>query len=192
MAKPRGGAKSNPGNRRQRRAAAQEAAKQADTVSSPPTTNPVIPATDVSMAPAAAGASDSQRRSQDQIRASFALCRVKQHFARDDQGGNYRAYARALPSGVIRSGLGQALAMEKAREKLVGHELLFGDLSEWLSNEWKTSPYHGQDDVIAAIMNGSEADYVRAQVEVIALLRWIKVFSEAYLPRPSDREDVPA
>ncbi len=135
----------------------------------------------------------------DQRRAAFALKAINS-LEDVDRCQEYRAYARRLPSTVIRAGLGQALALELAQsassnEGAKYHANLLNHVSGWLvaADGWGArSPYHsthlraGGDftniDLIKAIMAGSEADMIRAQVEVMAFLKWLKIFAEALIP----------
>jgi len=141
--------------------------------------------------PAAQGTATGQggepRRSQAQKRAADALAKVT--VLRDGNDyGNYRSYVKALPARVIMNGLGQALAMEKAgASKDVGHEMLFNHVQDWLLNGWEHTPYRGQSNILAAIVNGSEADYIRAQGEAMAHVEWLKKFAVAYLKDKDDQ-----
>ncbi len=132
----------------------------------------------------------SVRRSQAQKRAAYALTAIQALQAkRKDEYGNYRGFVRSLPAAIVASGLGQALAMELAGSKRdKGHELLFRHLSDWLCNAgqngWASSPYRGGADIVAQLMAGDEANYIRAQEEAMALLVWLKKFAEAFLQRP--------
>ncbi len=111
------------------------------------------------------------------------------------QYGNYVSYVKALPATIIMSGLGQALAMEKAGanksgDVKAGHERLYRHLNNWLCNAggtgWTSSPYSG--DVLEAITDGNDADYIRAQAEALEYLEWLKKFAMAFLEEKQDRE----
>lgn len=134
-------------------------------------------------------------RSLAQKRASFALEKIKALKDRDKKEyGNYRGFVRSLPATIVVSGLGQALAMELARsERDAGHKMLHAHLSEWLRNAggvgWASTPYNGGSDLIQQIVGGSEADYIRAQEETMALLVWLKKFAEAFLEKPATEGD---
>ena len=142
-------------------------------------------------APAAQGTATGQggepRRSQAQKRAADALAKVT--VLRDGNDyGNYRSYVKALPARIIMNGLGQALAMEKAgASKDAGHEKLFEHVQDWLLTGWENSPYRGQEDLIAAITEGEESDYIRAQGEAMAYVEWLKKFAVAYLEDKDDK-----
>ena len=112
--------------------------------------------------------------------------------------GNYLAYVKALPATIIMSGLGQALAMEKAgRTKSgdvgAGHKKLYAHMEAWLcnydKNGWETSPYAQKTNILEAITNGTEADYIRAQVEAMEYLEWLKKFAVAFLVEGKDGDD---
>ncbi len=130
-------------------------------------------------------ASPSAGQSPAQKRASHALGRI--HALVNQNYGNYPAYVKSLPAKIIMNGLGQALAVEKGQGKdLVGHELLFGHMQDWLLHGWESSPYKGQEDILIALCNGSEEDYIRAQGEAMAYIEWLKKFAVAYLKSDDD------
>lgn len=103
--------------------------------------------------------------------------------------GKYVSYIAALPATIIKSGLGQAMAMEKAGSKDdIGHKLLCQHIEEWLtaSHGWPESPYRPQPNqprnLLKAIVNNhNQKDYVRAQAEALAYLEWLKKFAVAFL-----------
>ncbi|MEO3430169.1 type III-B CRISPR module-associated protein Cmr5 [Pelagibius sp. CAU 1746] len=127
-----------------------------------------------------------------QKRAGHALDQI-QKMHRKDEYGNYVAYVKALPAAIIMSGLGQALAMEKARgpetktDKVSrGHANLYYHLNTWLCKDWQDSPYSRGSDVLEEITRKSEADYIRAQAEALAYLEWLKKFAVATLRDPGN------
>lgn len=120
-------------------------------------------------------------------------------------GGNretareYRAYVRGLPAVIISNGLGQAIAMELAQSQRKqggeAHGLLLDHVTAWLVSEegWgSSSPYlrSAKSDaqgryrtaaLIGAIIEKSEADMARAQIEVMAFMKWLKIFAVALI-----------
>ena len=100
--------------------------------------------------------------------------------------GNYRNFVQSLPATILRNGLGQAMAMEKAgRAKDKGHGLLFDQMQLWLCVGWAKSPYRSKpDDLMRAIVEGDQTAYVRAQAEALAYLDWLKKYAVAALPEP--------
>jgi|GEM_PF-259477 len=145
---------------------------------------------------------DAKKRSLAQRRAEHALWCVQQ--VQEKSKGlqaRYKSYARALPATILMSGLGQALAMEKAGATKGGdqgeaHRLLYQHLHSWLCNRplsgedapkgWPHTPYAEQDDVLAAIVGNDEQAYLRAQAEALAYLEWLKKFAEALLEDDND------
>jgi CRISPR-associated protein Cmr5 len=125
-------------------------------------------------------------------RAQHALERVEK-LERDVEGknrderkeilGNYVAYVEGLPANIIRSGLGQAIAMEKASAKNdPGHKLLYEHIDSWLTADRKSAPYRNQiGRLLNAIVNNDQHTYVRAQAEALAYLEWLKKFAVAFL-----------
>jgi CRISPR-associated protein Cmr5 len=130
----------------------------------------------------------------DQLRAADALRAVRA--VRDLPGGDdfrssYRAYADRLGPAIVMNGLGQALATERAaagpaadRESpdRQAHAALYENVSQWLCRAGD-GVFHGEPDLLAALMAGDQAGYLRAQAEVLAWLTWHKKFCHAELPR---------
>ena len=150
-------------------------------------------AASTTMQPEPARQDTTSFRSQAQKRAADALEKVKALRDRNDYG-NYRSYVKALPAKVIMNGLGQALAMEKAGAQAknevirAGHEKLFKHMQDWLLTGWEHKPkrYRDKTDILAAITQGEESDYIRAQGEAMAYVEWLKKFAVAYL---EDKDD---
>ncbi|WP_417847042.1 type III-B CRISPR module-associated protein Cmr5 [Thalassospira povalilytica] len=131
-----------------------------------------------------------------QKRAKHALEQINSLQNADDYG-KYVPYVNALPASIITSGLGQALAMERAGCKLSGHKFLFKHMLDWLGKGWERSPYKdkvgqaGADDeqakaLFMAITEQNERDYIRAQAEALEYLEWLKKFAAAFLTDPDD------
>ncbi|WP_321338128.1 type III-B CRISPR module-associated protein Cmr5 [uncultured Cohaesibacter sp.] len=104
--------------------------------------------------------------------------------------GNYLAFVKSLPATIILSGLGQAMAMEKAGSSKdgdvgLGHEYLYAHMNDWLcgngNGSWQHSCYKDKTDILDAITSGDERDYVKAQIEAIEYLEWLKKFAVAHL-----------
>ena len=132
-------------------------------------------------------------RSLDQHRAADALASVKQVMSAGDPNflASYRSYVERLASTIVTNGLGQALATERAAAGPEGspkkaderaHMELYANLNRWLCRP-DGGVYPGAADVLDAMMERSQADYVRAQAEALAWLEWHKKFCQAYLPR---------
>jgi CRISPR-associated protein Cmr5 len=119
-----------------------------------------------------------------QKRAKDALLKIEKLSDYD----NYLGYVKALPATIVLSGLGQALAMEKAGEKKDrGHGYLYKHMNDWLLKEWTNSPYREKADILTAITLGSEKHYIAAQVESLAYLEWLKKFAVASLEGLADK-----
>jgi len=126
-----------------------------------------------------------------QKRAGYALDRINEIEGKDyTWESNYLSYVKALPATIIMSGLGQALAMVKAGankkgDVKKGNAKLYEHMSAWLCNEdgsgWQNSPYRREDNVLDAITNLDEDDYIRAQAEAMEYLEWLKKFAVAFL-----------
>lgn len=134
-------------------------------------------------------ANPTVKQSMAQKRASHALGKVREleteakRTSAKQAYGLYVSYVKALPATIRLNGLGQALAMEKAKAgKHVGHDKLFAHVSDWLLRGWGTSsPWYGKPDIFTAITGGSQDDYLRAHAEALAYLDWLKKFAVAML-----------
>lgn len=136
----------------------------------------------------------------EQQRAKFALEKVN---ALSKEGkekyGNYKGYVEGFPAAILMDGLGQACAtlMAKAKPKGnaenqrersgqsekgdAGAKFLFEHLQEWLCKNSEFAPYKGKNDLMQAIVDTPQQTYVQAQAEAMALLVWLKKFSQAFL-----------
>lgn len=122
-----------------------------------------------------------------QLRAAHALLAIKR-LEEDKNYGNFGSYVQRLPATIVMNGLGQAMAGELAAARLGkgdkmdiderAHKTLFGCVESWL---FASRAYEGEQDLMAAIVESSQEDYVRAQAEALAYLDWLKKFSQAYL-----------
>jgi len=123
--------------------------------------------------------------------------------------GNLRAYVENLPTTIVMSGLGQAMATELAAARMGEDDSSIGrcELSEMIkflqvpargkrsSDErahellfcivqdwlWEERVYSRDQDLMEAIVRGDQKKYVRAQAEALAYLEWLKKFSQAFL-----------
>lgn len=133
----------------------------------------------------------------EQRRAEHALNSVRAVIKRGDAfGKNYRSYVDRLGPAILTNGLGQALASERAAAgdakdgvgsgDAAAHRQLFENMSSWLTVGCGIYKVVQGQDVLNAIVTGSERDYLRAQVEAIAWLTWHKKFCRAYLKREDE------
>lgn len=126
-----------------------------------------------------------------QRRAASAL-KVVQDIEKTDYNGKFRSYAERLPASIVMNGLGQALASELAaagrgdtgKSDGEAHKRLFEEIKGWLLEERKIYPE--KSDLMYAIVNGSQEQYILAQAEALAYLEWLKKFSQAFLKKEAD------
>lgn len=122
-----------------------------------------------------------------QKRAAHALDAVKR-LEKDNNYGNFGSYVQRLPATIVMNGLGQAMASELAAARGCkdkderAHRILFELVENWLQ---KCNAYP-KTDLMIAIVQGNQEDYVRAQAEALAYLDWLKKFSQAYLNGDKD------
>lgn len=122
----------------------------------------------------AGGPTLDQRRARH---AWEAVKRVKEKagpHARQDPK-KFGGQAKKLPTRIMASGLGQALAFLKAKDYAPG--LLF-ELADWVLV--KRHERQGQPpDLLQEIVNGDSAFLRRATDETLAYLQWLNRFAEA-------------
>jgi CRISPR-associated protein Cmr5 len=128
-------------------------------------------------------------------RTPLALQRAKHALEAVDslQGadiGKYVSYVKGLPANILRSGLGQAMAMEKAGAKTdKGHGILYAHIDNWLTADRPNAPYRNRTgQLLHAIVNNDQDKYLRAQAEALAYLEWLKKFAVAFLGEDSTQE----
>lgn len=128
-----------------------------------------------------------QSLTRDQRRAQHALQKVRS--VPGELQSDYQSYAKRLPANIVINGLGQACAMLLAQAKRKpaekdAHRLLYNHLQEWLCV--KQAVYPKQADLVEAVIESSQREYIRAQAEALAYLEWLKKFVQAYLAGEED------
>lgn len=134
-------------------------------------------------------------RTLQQQRAGHALKtirrRCEEHEADLKLQGAYLAYVNALPATILNNGLGQAATMLVAAAKgnaQDAHQLLYDDLSAWLSGNEALAGLPLEGDLIEALMESDQDIYVHAQGEALSYLHWLKQFARAYLRSEADEQ----
>mgnify|MGYP002622378200 CR=1 FL=1 len=145
----------------------------------------------------------SQNLTRDQLRSQHAFKSVKGVLGIvkkqiDDAGSDekrqgkakkypqeYLSYANSLPANIVMNGLGQACAMLLAQAKGKqanedAHRLLYDHLHGWLC-QGEHAVYANQACLVQAVIGSGQRQYIRAQVEALAYLEWLKKFAQAYL-----------
>ena len=135
-------------------------------------------------------------RTLEQDRAHHALRRVRELRTRGEQfAKRYRSYIERLGPAIVTNGLGQALAAERAaagetpnKPEETAHLEVYRSLQSWLCRP-DSGVYPGADDLLEAILEHDEAQYLRAQAEALAWLEWHKKFCRAEFPQDESPED---
>lgn len=125
------------------------------------------------------------------LRARHALAKVRDTAKEKKIIEEYLSAARGLPAEIRMNGLGQAIAMLRARGvKNQGAKALYEHVSDWMCRPNSPSPYQGKENpeeaLLDAIVNGPEAAYRQAYVEIDAYLAWLKRFADALLEKPKE------
>jgi len=128
---------------------------------------------------------------REQQRAQHALQSVNQVQTKAKKfRDEYKSYAESLPANIVMNGLGQACAMLLAqagrqksnnKSKESAHQLLYDHLQSWLCGNANAAVYPKDQDLVKAVINHGQREYVRAQFESLAYLNWLKKFAQAYL-----------
>jgi CRISPR-associated protein Cmr5 len=134
----------------------------------------------------------SEKPTLDQRRARHAWEAVKSFAAahpkneeggkrvRDEKAKKYGTQARKLPSRIMASGLGQALAFLLAKGDCP--ELL-SSLADWVLDKRKSAdsrqPAPAPDQLLVWVVKGSSDDLRLATAEALAYLQWLIRFAEA-------------
>lgn len=122
----------------------------------------------------------------EQQRAQHALAQVREVEKECDaeQRRLFVTRVEGFPAAVLTNGLGQAVAALLAQSKRDYQSppgRLYRILQGWLCRDDPRAPYRGAGDLIQAIVGNDRAAYLRAQVEALAYLKWLKTFAVAFL-----------
>ncbi|MDD2919541.1 type III-B CRISPR module-associated protein Cmr5 [Rhodoferax sp.] len=101
--------------------------------------------------------------------------------------GNYLAYVKALPANIRSLGLGQSLAFALAKaegdlDKPYG--LLYSHVTGWLCKRLIFGSDATPENFMVKLTAGNQDKYLRAQIEAMAYLEWLKKFAVAKLKKP--------
>jgi len=112
----------------------------------------------------------------EQQRAAHAM----QHVQHVRSGKEFVSLASGFPTMIHTNGLGQALAfcMGKKDEQ---YQEIVDMLSDWLCSEGKPFAGYDKQRILEAITSSPMEVYMRAQVEAMAYLLWVKKFAKALI-----------
>ncbi|MCC6785228.1 MAG: type III-B CRISPR module-associated protein Cmr5 [Planctomycetes bacterium] len=127
-----------------------------------------------------------QRRAGDALAQVAALNRESPAFKE-----RYRAYVDRLCASIVMTGLGQALATERAaagpkptKDGERAHAALYEHVQQWLCR--RDGVYAQAADLLQAITTSDEALYLHAEAEALAWLQWHKKFCRAAFPKGAE------
>ena len=144
---------------------------------------------------------NSAKQILEQKRARHALEMVNEVKEKYPEGSenrkNFVSYVEGLPAAILNNGLGQAAATllaQAGKEKDDPHRMVYNILEDWLCRDDRIAPYKrmGSGDnalLMTAIVNGDRASYIKAQVEALSYLEWLKKFTVAFLKEPEMCEE---
>jgi len=129
-------------------------------------------------------------RSLEQERAKHALEAVNS-IRGESWAGKFRSYVERLPAAIVMNGLGQAMAGELAAAGRAGemgddkkaHNKLYELVAGWIRTR---RIYSAEENLMKAIVDGDQKQYVLAQAEALAYLEWLKKFSQAFLEKDKE------
>ncbi|MBC8391015.1 MAG: type III-B CRISPR module-associated protein Cmr5 [Deltaproteobacteria bacterium] len=116
-------------------------------------------------------------RTLGQKRAEFALSKVVG--IPQDKKNKFKPFSAGAPSMILQNGFGQALAfwISKSKDE---HMAMLDIVKEWLcQNNLATG--QSKTDFILNISQMDQTRYLTAQKETLALLEWVKRYTNAGL-----------
>jgi CRISPR-associated protein Cmr5 len=121
----------------------------------------------------------SQQRSLEQERAKAAWEEVKKAKKTSEYQKKYKSLAHSATADIQQNGLGQTLALWRAKSNETHQQALYNAVSNWVKSQIK---WQGNSHLLEWIVNQAQSDeYRRATSEAIAFLQWLKRFAEAEL-----------
>lgn len=131
----------------------------------------------------------SANNTTEQKRAAHALAYVKS--LENKKYGKFVSYASAFPAQVTMNGLGQSMATllaagGRGKDETDPHYFLYEAVALWLIEH--ISPWKGKQpmDLLDCLVSCDQKLYLRAQVEGLAYVNWLKKFARALLEEKID------
>lgn len=132
----------------------------------------------------------------EQRRAKHALesvSKIANKFAEgSDKRKSFVSSVESLPAAILNNGLGQALATLLAQAKgdeSTPEKSVYNFLEDWLCRDDRAAPYirttNTKYSLMDSIVNGDRSSYIKAQVEALSYLDWLKKFTVAFLKEPT-------
>lgn len=119
-------------------------------------------------------------RTKEQERSEFALKKILEHEEAKDMDVKTVNFIVGAPSMLITNGIGQTLAFlcSKGEKK---HKIVFSAIREWLSKENIVCETTGTEvDFVRKFTELKQPQYLRAQSEALAMLKWLKRYARAF------------
>ena len=116
----------------------------------------------------------------EQKRAKHALNCIDEIIKKNQLKEKYSTFVSRMPTMILNNGLGQALAflLSKSENKEDAAKTFYNQLQAWLCGSDGIYP---EGNLIRLLMDNDRKKYIHAQSETLALLNWMKKFSDAYL-----------
>lgn len=133
---------------------------------------------------------EPNRTTIEQGRAAFAYeaAAVGADKTKKHKPSEYKAYVSKLPMYIKTNGLGAAVAFAFAKGSRNGEPdtdkawgLIYQQIEDWLKNHWLLSDFNKGKTLMQSLLGKESSEYRAATIEVLALLNWMKRFSEGLI-----------
>ncbi|HEK25155.1 MAG: type III-B CRISPR module-associated protein Cmr5 [Hydrogenobaculum sp.] len=121
-------------------------------------------------------------------RAKFAYECVKEVLERNNTiQKEYRSYARKIPSMILSSGLGQALAFvysknSRKEKEESAYNVIYDQLSRYMKSDIAVRIRAPKDrDLIDWVLSCDSYDYKYATQEILSFFKWLRRFAEGMI-----------
>jgi len=116
-------------------------------------------------------------RTLGQERSEFALEKVLANI----QEERLKPFSAGAPSMILQNGFGQTLAFWKAKGKNE-HNIMFDIVQEWFLKK-KFAKGSTAHEFLTDISVMDQSRYLKAQMEALALLEWVKRYAHAFIEK---------
>jgi CRISPR-associated protein Cmr5 len=104
----------------------------------------------------------------------------------------YKSYVKKIPMMIKSNGLGATLAFVKSKQKKEAYNLIYTQLSEWLTTNIITAPLLPKNtnfDLVNEVISKDSSEYRTIAIETLALFNWLRRFAEGLIQGESDEQE---